>query len=68
MRTLNQIGLVRKLEVVHKQVGGRLISHNLQPTCKAVRGYLTRCARIAASIALVSKSFMNDPVTQDGWC
>ena len=39
---------VRKLEVVHMQVGGGLISYNLQLACvvynKEVGGYLTRCA------------------------
>ena len=33
MRPLNQIGLVRKLEVVQKQVGGCLMSYNLQLAC-----------------------------------
>ena len=43
-RTMMTIIFVRKLEVVHKQV----------------RGYRTRCARIAASITLNDKLLMNE--------
>ena len=49
--TMVSMATMRKLGVVHKEVGGCLTS---SPTCfyKAVGGYLTRCAHIAASIAL----------------
>ena len=33
MIPLDQIGLVRELEVVHKQVGGYLIPYKFQPPC-----------------------------------
>ena len=45
---------VRKLEVVHKQVGGYM--RKLEVLHKEVGGYLTRSARIAASIALNDES------------
>ena len=48
---------MRKLEVLHKEVGGCLISYNLQLDCvytqgsyKEVEDYLTRCAHIAAPL------------------
>ena len=48
--TLMTIVFVRNLEVVHKQVGG----------------YLTRCARIAASIALNDESSVTQSLTNVG--
>ena len=44
------IVFVRKLECVYKQVGG----------------YLTKCARIAASIALNDESLVTQSVTHEG--
>ena len=57
---LMTIKFVRKLEVVHKDVGGCPISYNLfyllllsSPTCLCKEGYLTRCALPRRSLKLI---------------
>ena len=57
MATMMTMATMRNLEVVHKEVGGCLISYNLQLDCvytkvsyKEVEDYLTRCAHIAAPL------------------
>ena len=54
---------MRKLGVVHKEVGGHLIPYNLQPPCVRKLGcYLTKYARIAALIALNDESLVTQSV------
>ena len=54
--TTMTMSTMRKLEVVHKEVGGCLISYNQLWSRKVVGGYLTRSARFAALIALNDES------------
>ena len=43
-----------------------MISYNLQLACVRIGGYLTRCARIAASIALNDESSVTQSLTNVG--
>ena len=51
---------MRKLESVHKQVGSYM--RKLEVVHKEDGGCLTRCARIAASIALIDESSFTQSV------
>ena len=48
----SMVAFVRKSEFVHKQVGGCLISYNLQLACVKKLEVIWPCKRIAASITL----------------